>query len=167
MAGVAPRVVPGSTAAAHHISQFVQSNPYSTQQQQQLQQQQQQQALAMQRQLGQSHLPSLSSRSGSSASGSRGGSGGVPPGGQMLPPARPPANMRVVELQEKRKQEAEKRRREQEAKQKAAKDRDAFFTSSNLFEAPTKVVDDPVSFITFKKISIIKILQQFLPFLKK
>ena len=63
----------------------------------------------------------------------------------MLPPQRPPANMRNVELQEKRKQEADKRRRDQEEKLKAEKARENFFASSNLFEAPTKVVDDDVS----------------------
>ena len=53
--------------------------------------------------------------------------------------------MRNVELQEKRKQEADKRRRDQEEKLKAEKARENFFASSNLFEAPTKVVDDDVS----------------------
>ena len=67
------------------------------------------------------------------------------PGGLMLPPQRPPANMRNVELQEKRKQEADKRRRDQEEKLKAEKARENFFSSSNLFEAPTKIVDDDVS----------------------
>ena len=95
----------------------------------------------IQRQLGQSQLH----RSSSSGSSGRSGQGAVLPGGLMLPPQRPPANMRNVELQEKRKQEADKRRRDQEEKLKAEKARENFFASSNLFEAPTKVVDDDVS----------------------
>ena len=77
----------------------------------------------------------------------------------MLPPQRPPANMRNVELQEKRKQEADKRRRDQEEKLKAEKARENFFSSSNLFEAPTKIVDDDVSdlFIYYyKKVCIFR-----------
>jgi hypothetical protein len=96
----------------------------------------------MQRQLGQSQLHRSSS---AGSNGRSGGQGAVLPGGLMLPPQRPPANMRNVELQEKRKQEADKRRRDQEEKIKAEKARENFFASSNLFEAPTKVVDDDVS----------------------
>ena len=49
-------------------------------------------------------------------------------------------------MSNKKKQEAEKRRREQERKQQEEKAKADFFSgNSNLFDAPTKIVDDTVS----------------------
>ena len=62
----------------------------------------------------------------------------------MLPPSN--TNMRALELQEKRKQEAERRRKADEERQKAAKANEEFF-NSDIFEAPTKMSsqDDQVN----------------------
>lgn len=82
----------------------------------------------MQRQLGHSHL-GISSR---------------PQPGLMLPPSS--NNMRVVELQEKRRQEMEKRKRAEEERKNAAKASEEF--NSSLFDEPTKIGpghDDQVS----------------------